>query len=240
MTEQAFVDGSFTAPRERRERLTAALLEHVPAQSSLRLLDLGCGNGLQLLDLADALPRALLAGIDTSRVNIDSARRRISESVHAARVSVRDGDYLALDGEPYDVIVADSVLQNIPVADDRLYDKLAGDLRPDGLLIASLPYACAFNRLLWCARRGLRLFRGPVMERAALALAGRLHPEWDRALLQERLPYLYMTPARIDDAALVTSLAARDLQRIAATPLPHASLAQPKHRLSVFRKGSSS
>ena len=238
MTEQTFVDGSFTAPRERRERLTAALLEQVPREASMRLLDLGCGNGLQLLDLADALPHADLSGIDTSRVNIEAARQRLAVSPHERRVMLLDGDYLELDSEPYDVILADSVLQNIAAPDARLYKKLADDIRAGGLLIASIPYACFSNRLLWCARRGLRVFRGPLTDRLALGVAGRLHSEWNRALLEERVPYLYMLPERIDDNCLVRSLAGLGLERIAAEILSRASLAQPKHRLSVFRKQS--
>ena len=238
MTEQPFVEGSFTAPRERRERLTAALLEHVPREASLRLLDLGCGNGLQLLDLADTLPHADLSGIDTSRVNVESARQRVAVSPHAQRITLLDGDYLELTTEPYDVILADSVLQNIAAPAARLYTKLADDIRAGGLLIASIPYTCFSNRLLWCARRGMRVFRGPLTDRFALGVAGRLHPEWDRALLEERIPYLYMLPERVDDVSLVTSLAGFGLKRIAAEPLPQASLAQPKHRLSVFRRES--
>jgi len=236
MSEQAFTDGSFTAPRERRERLTEALLDHVARDARLSVLDLGCGNGLQLLDLAAVLPNARLSGVDTSKVNIDAARERLASSSHAPRISLMAGDYLALACEPFDVILADSVLQNIAVPDERLYAKLARDLRAGGLLIASMPYACFFNRLLWWARRGLRIVRGPLAERIALGIAARLHPQWDRALLAERIPYLYMLPERIDDASLVRALAGLGLERIAVELLPHASLAQPKHRLSVFRR----
>jgi len=240
MTEQAFVDGSFTAPRERRDRLTAALLEHVPRDSRLRLLDLGCGNGMQLLDLAAALPHADLSGIDTSKVNIEAARRRVAASAHAQRIQLQDGDYLAADTDSYDVILADSVLQNISAPDAQLYGKLASDIRDRGLLIASIPYGCFYNRFLWFARRVLRVFRGPFAQRIALGMAERLHPEWDRALLEERLPYLYMLPERIDDVRLVGSLKGLGLERIAVEDLPHASVAQPKHRLSVFRKAGAS
>lgn len=238
MTEQPFVDGSFTAPRERRQRLTAALLEHLPREAGVRLLDLGCGNGLQLLDLADSLPHADLSGIDTSRVNVEAARARVAGSPHAQRISLLEGDYLELDTGPFDVILADSVLQNIAAPDARLYPKLADDICAGGMLIASIPYQCISNRLLWYARRGLRAFRGQYTDRLALGAARRLHPQWDRALLEERIPYLYMIPKRIDDVSLVTSLARFGLERIAAESLPRASLAQPKHRVSVFRKRS--
>jgi hypothetical protein len=59
-------------------------------------------------------------------------------------------------------------------------------------------------------------------------------------LLEERLPYLYMLPERIDDVRLVGSLKGLGLERIAVEDLPHASVAQPKHRLSVFRKAGAS
>ena len=236
MSEQAFLDGSFTAPKERRERLTGMLLEQVERDAAVRVLDLGCGNGLQLLDLARALPRAILVGIDSSTTNIESARSRVAASAHTTRIALTAGDYLSFESEPYDVILADSVLQNIAAPDERLYAKLARDVRPGGLIIASMPYACLFNRILWCARRGLRLFRGPAAQRVALGIATRLHPQWDRALLEERIPYLYMLPERIDDAGFVGSLARLGLERVGVELLPHASLAQPKHRLSVYRK----
>lgn len=236
MTEQAFIDGSFTAPPERRERLTAALAAHLPEDSDARILDLGCGNGRQLLDLAAAFPRTTLVGIDTSRANVETARRAIAERGEEARAAVEEGDYLELDLGAFDVILSDSVLQNIPAADERLYGKLAGDIRPGGLLVASLPYGCAFNRALWLARRVLRLVRGAWLDRLVLSAARRMHPTWDEAMLRERVPYMYMVPHRIDDARMVTALAARGLDRIDATPLPHASVAQPRHRLSVFRR----
>ena len=238
MSDPAFVQGRFTAPRARRERLTAALAAHVAADARVRMLDLGCGSGLQLLDLAAAFPEAELVGVDTSRVNVESARRAIAAHGDAHRITVHEGDYLEFTAEPFDVIVSDSVLQNIPADDDRLYGKLAGDIRYGGLLVASMPYACAFNRALWCARRALGLARGPLVERVALAVAGRLHPEWDRELLRERLPYMYMLPARVDGVRMAAALAARGLERIVVAPVPHASLAQPKHRLSVYRKES--
>ncbi|NIR59020.1 MAG: class I SAM-dependent methyltransferase, partial [Gammaproteobacteria bacterium] len=159
MTEQAFIEGRFTAPRDRRERMTAALLRHLPPDSAARILDLGCGGGQQLLDLAAVYTRAELVGIDTSRANVDSARRAVADRGAEARIAVEERDYLAYAGGPFDAVVSDSVLQNIPGADDRLYAKLAEDIRPGGLLVASIPYGCVFNRVLWLGRRTLRLVR---------------------------------------------------------------------------------
>jgi hypothetical protein len=150
-----------------------------------------------------------------------------------------EGDYLTMNADPFDVILTDSVLQNIPVPDGQLYPKLADDIRTGGLLVVSIPYDCSYNRMLWRARRGLRVFQGPMMERLALTAARILHPTWDRALLEERIPYLYMTPARIDDDTFVNVLAEHHgLARIAVLPVSHSSLAQAKHRLSVFRKAA--
>ena len=237
MTERAFVAGTFSAPPGRLERLSSALVEHIGAKA--RVLDLGCGTGAQLLDLARRLPDAELLGIDMSPANVALAEQRAEEASLGARVRFVSGDYLEYHAGPFDAIVCDSVLQNIEVADDVLYAKLARDLRPGGLLVATLPYACTYNRVLWCLRRVLRRVRGPALERAALLIGGRLHPDWDRAMIAERIPYLFMLPARVDDERLARDLAAKHgLVREAVRSLPHASIAQPKHRLSVFRRSA--
>ena len=64
MAREDFLDKTFTAPQDRCRQTTELLLPYVDAQQSLRVLDLGCGTGRQLLDLAKALPNAHLTGIE--------------------------------------------------------------------------------------------------------------------------------------------------------------------------------
>jgi trans-aconitate 2-methyltransferase len=209
----------------------------VSKNALLRVLDLGCGTGAQLIDVAAAFKLAQCVGIDLSWENVTRAREIAAVSEACARLRFEHGDYLTFAAGPFDVILADSVLQNIPVSTTVLAGKIGDDLNPEGLLVVSIPYDCVFNRLLWMGRRILRLVRGPVLEWFVLMLARLLYPSWSPEMIRERLPYLYLVPARFDGEQL------RDVFRIAGRlailqeqRVPHASLAQPKHRLVVFRK----
>ncbi len=75
------------APRHRREVILRILRELVP----VRLIDLGCGNGLLLRAVAGEWPEALLCGVDLSEAQI-RANRETAPGVawHAARLDAED------------------------------------------------------------------------------------------------------------------------------------------------------
>jgi SAM-dependent methyltransferase len=234
--ERAFTLGTFTAPPARRTPLVREVVRRLGPESKARILDLGCGSGTDLLAIASALPRVRLTGIDTSVDNVSSARERVEQAGLADRLTFEVGDYLETALGPFELIMSDSVLQNVDATDDALYTKLAGDLAPRGWLIASMPFDCPYNRLLWIMRRVLRRFQGPRTDRLLLRLARLLHPGWDAALLAERVPYMYLLPHRLDGAMLRSGLSSRGFVLLESATLPHTSLGQPRHRLSVFRK----
>jgi len=214
---EIFAGRTFTVPPERGVRVVTALLEHVDASRRLRVLDLGCGTGLNTLALAAALPRATVTGVDLSAASIavaESARRR-----HAAgdRVAFTAANYLAFPGGPFDVIVSDTVLYAIPASDDALFGKIAGDLVPGGLLLYTMPTDALGNRLLVGLRRGLRRLRGPATDALVLGLARALHGrDYDDALLRERWGF----------------------EIVATEAIRRASPAQLSHRLVVARRAS--
>lgn len=236
MSESIFAGRTFTAPPERTARLAELFLRHVNHESPLRVLDLGCGTGEQITALVPTLPKAAFVGIDISEDNIAMARD--SSAGFAERVSFDCTDYLQFSGGSFDAILSDSVLQNLTVESAVLYDKLAADLRPGGLLAITIPYRCVYNTVLWAARRLLKKLRGPRFEAAALAIAARVHPNWDVGLLRERLPYLYLLPERADGVEMRAALAQRGLVLSEAVELAHVSLAQPRHRFLAFRKNA--
>jgi trans-aconitate 2-methyltransferase len=230
-----FREHAFTAPRERRSLLLTVLQSLVAVDQDMRVLDLGCGTGTQLLDVAAAFPRAICVGLDISPRSIESARMQAGAC--GGRVQFHCADYMTFDIEPFDIILADSVLQNIAGSTEALARKLGNDLTPGARLIASLPYDGWYNRLLWAGRRVLQRFRSPALERMALAAAKVVHSGWPDSLLRERIPYLYLLPERIDGPALRERLrVAGGLAVEKELPMPHASISQPRHRLVIFRK----
>lgn len=233
-----FAGQTFTAPRARAAHLARVVLDHVAPEAPLRVLDLGCGTGGLVMDLLAALPHARLTGLDVSAASIelaDAGRRRHPQGDRARFVAA---DYMAHAGGPWDLVVSDTVLHAIPASDDALFGKIAAELAPGGLLIYSMPADTAGNRALALLRRGLRRVRGELTDAALLALARAVHGgNWSDALLRERIPYMYLVPARWDSTGLHARLRARHgLELLRSEPVGRASPAQLVHRLAVLRR----
>jgi trans-aconitate methyltransferase len=235
---ELFAGRTFTVPPERRARIVAVVLQHVDAARPLRVLDLGCGTGLNVLALGKALPRATVAGVDLSAASIASAEAARRGHPAADRITLAAADYLAFTGGPFDVIVSETVLYAIPAPTDTLFGKIARDLVPGGMLVYTMPTDAATNRALVLLRRLLRVVQGRVTDAALLALARLLHGrDYDDALLRERVPYMYVIPDRYDSAALHARLRARwNFEILLAEPIPRASPAQLAHRLVVAKR----
>jgi ubiquinone/menaquinone biosynthesis C-methylase UbiE len=238
MHKSAFVGTTFTAPKERCSYLTDVVLQYVEASRPLRVLEVGCGTGAQLSELANALPAASLTGVDISTTSIQVAEAARQQHPFGTRMAFIAKDYLEFSVSPFDVILSDSTLQNIAISTPSLFGKVAADLLPGGLFFNSMPYACFYNHLLWTARRLCRLIRSPLTDAVFLRIAIRLHHrQFSEALLRQRIHYMYLLPYRYHSHHLSRCLdQAYDLQQIAEHPVPHTSVAQPKHRLAVFRK----
>jgi len=234
--DESLVRSTFTAQEGRVERFTVPVAAHLEQGRPARVLDVGCGTGAQLLHLAKTLPRIEGIGVDISDPSIAAATAAARRDGLSDRLRFVAKDYLTLAEGRFDAIISDSVLHNIPVSDDRLYAKLAADLAPGGRLFFTIPYDCLFNRLLWGVRRLLRLFRGHLLDRMVLTVGRLLHPDWPVAMLVERVPYIYMTPYRVDGAAMRQRMAGQGLQLDQAMTVPHASLGQARHRFLVYRQ----
>jgi SAM-dependent methyltransferase len=112
---------------------------HPPASPSPRLLDAGCGTGLNLEHLAR---RGRAAGIDLSQDAVAFCRRR---GVSVVRGSVLE---LPFEDASLDGVVSFDVLYHAWVTDDRAAVRdVARVLRPGGVFLARVPAL----RLLWGA-----------------------------------------------------------------------------------------
>ena len=229
---------TFTVPEARRNRLVSVVLQHVDPQQRLRVLDLGCGTGVNTLALAEALPRALVTGVDLSAASIAAAEAARRRHPAAERVTLATANYLAFTGGPFEIIVSDTVLYAIPTPDEALFGKIAGDLVPGGLLVYTMPTNALANRLVVGVRRVLRRARGRTTDAALLAITRALHGgRYDDALLRERVPYMYVVPDRYDSRALHARLRRLwGFEILTTEPIPRASPAQLKHRLVVARR----
>jgi SAM-dependent methyltransferase len=211
------------------ERVAQSLGGAVPP----RVLDVGCGDGSLIVQLAELLPRSSFLGVDVSDATIAAATAAVSQSPHRSRLDVVRDDYLTLEAGSFDLLVASSSLQGIDATSEQLADKLARDVTAGGRLIHVTPYRCPYNTALNVVRMGLRRARGAATDRMILTVARILHPGHPTSRLRERVDYMYLVLRHYEDD-LRSAMRLHDFQLVATQPAPHTSLGQPKHRLAVM------
>lgn len=86
-----------------------------PDVSDCRVLELGCGDGSNLIPLALALPKATFVGIDLSKKQIEQGKREV-ESLGIGNLSLLAQDLLDFDTEqpPFDYILAHGIYSWVP------------------------------------------------------------------------------------------------------------------------------
>ena len=116
----------------RRTAWTTDLLEIAPDD---RVLEIGCGPGIALRDIAARLDTGTVTGIDHSDVMIDQARARNLAELQDGKVRLRHGslDDLADVGTGYTKALAINVLQFQPSI-SAACAKIAAVMAEDGVL----------------------------------------------------------------------------------------------------------
>jgi trans-aconitate methyltransferase len=234
MTEFDYATSQFSASRSRLARMTSAVRAIPDLAVPMRVLDIGCGTGGQLLDLLQSFPEATGVGIDISVTNVETAARTAQTA--SGRVRFLCADYLVTPAQQYDIIISDSVLQWFDADDSVLAAKLAADLAPGGHLLATIPAECLYNRLLATVRRGATRLRRPSLDRLMLASATVIHRDYPRDLLRQRVEYMYLLPRRYGGPRLWNALTTEGLRLVSWGWLEHASLGQMRHGLLVARR----
>jgi SAM-dependent methyltransferase len=121
-----------------RNRWVVSLLDVSPTD---RILEVGCGPGVALAELARRAPDGYVCGIDRSEVMVGQARRRGAGPVRAGVLDIRLGsaEHLPEFDRPFDRIIAVNSLGFWPEPVARL-EEMRKALRPGGVIaIASQP-----------------------------------------------------------------------------------------------------
>jgi SAM-dependent methyltransferase len=107
-----------------------------------RVLELGCGDGSNLLPLAAAFPQSSFVGLDLAETRVQAGRENIA-SLRLSNVELVQGNVLdfATQGEPFDYIISHGVYSWIPAeARDKLLAICRERLAPHG--VAYVSYNC--------------------------------------------------------------------------------------------------
>ncbi|MDB5807528.1 MAG: methyltransferase domain protein [Betaproteobacteria bacterium] len=123
----------YTKFENERTRPVRDLLWAVAGANVRRAIDIGCGPGNSTEVLAARFPEAAIAGIDSSADMIAAARKRLPQfSFDVAGIE----DWS--DAGPYDVILANAVMQWVP-DHAAVFPRLVAKLSPGGCLAVQMP-----------------------------------------------------------------------------------------------------
>ena len=225
------------APEARIARFTNIVMQSVARESVRRVLDVGCGAGLQLRRLAEEFPAAELVGVDISPTNIAAAESSQRNDPASARMTFIEADYFSMPpSTPFELVVSDGVLHLVSVDDHRVAATLASALAADGTLIISMASDCLYNRAFAVARRALRAMRSRATDAVILGAARLFHRDMNDQMLRERVPYMYTPPARLMGEPFLEVLARHGLHLLATHRMESTSPSQLTHAAYVFRK----
>ena len=129
----------------------------VPSRATLSVLEIGCGDGSNLLPLAAAHPGGRFVGVDLSE-RLCASAREMAEALSLANVTMLEADLRALPADlgRFDVVIAHGFYSWVPPdVRDAMFDAMLRHLAPHGLAYASynlLPGAW-IRRIGWDAMR---------------------------------------------------------------------------------------
>ncbi len=113
------------------EASVRATLQRLEVGAGERLLDVGCGTGLLLARLAEALPAVQLAGVDLSPAMLAEARGRLPAR---AILAAADAESLPFAAGSFDVVVSSSSFHYWPAPEQGLR-QIRKVLRPGGRVV---------------------------------------------------------------------------------------------------------
>ena len=126
----------YMADREERFTVVADVLAELTPDSPT-VVDLGCGPGSMCDRLAAVLPGATFVGVDSDRLLLELGRARYPQ-LSLVEADLAESDWPARAGLPehVDAVVSSTALHWMAAEYlERLYDTVAGLLRPGGVFV---------------------------------------------------------------------------------------------------------
>ena len=120
-------------------RETRRLLDAMPSDASLRVLDAGTGFGQYAYFIAKTFPHAEVLAVDVKQDYLDNARRFFDQTSQGGQVTLAYDDLTQLRAEgPFDFILSVDVMEHIE--DDRaVFGHFVRVLRPGGHVLINTP-----------------------------------------------------------------------------------------------------
>ncbi|AKM79445.1 MAG: Methyltransferase type 11 [Candidatus Beckwithbacteria bacterium GW2011_GWB1_47_15] len=126
-----FTYSSFVAARYHQ------VISQLPRDKSLKVLDLGCGDGV-LIYLASQKHPGEFTGVDTDALSLKAARRQLQNRGVAAKLIKASAYHLPFPENSFDVVIAAEVIEHLR-SPQKMLTEAAKVLKPGGKMILTTP-----------------------------------------------------------------------------------------------------
>lgn len=148
-------------PRPETEHLVEAVLERMPSDRPLRIVDVGTGSGAIAIALAVHLRNAEITALDVSSEALAVAEANASEHGVSERIHFAESDLLAVvlrsnarEDEGFDAVLSNPPY--IPESDREVLHPQVRDYEPAGALFGGIDGLALYRRLIPQAHNALK------------------------------------------------------------------------------------
>lgn len=122
-------------PRPETEMLVEAVLDRLPTNRPVTIVDVGTGSGAIAVAIGSRLPEARVMAVDVSAAALAIAGRNVRRHGLEGRVELRNSDLLrGLEGEQFDAVVSNPPY--VPQGDRAAMHPEVREFEPEGALFA--------------------------------------------------------------------------------------------------------
>ncbi|AKM79810.1 MAG: UbiE/COQ5 methyltransferase [Candidatus Beckwithbacteria bacterium GW2011_GWB1_47_15] len=119
-----------------RKALHRRVFKHVKLSDRLKILDVGCGTGDDLLYLAAHYPKSKLYGLDADTSILQIARKKSQKAGAAIHFKISLAEKLPFSGNSFDLVWSSLMLHHLPTKyKKRALKEIYRVLKPRGRLI---------------------------------------------------------------------------------------------------------
>lgn len=167
-------------PRPETELLVEAVLERIPLDREMKIVDVGTGSGAIAIALAHGLPMARVTAVDLSAAALEVAQENARTHGVVGRVRFLESDLLeAVAGETFDMAVSNPPY--VPEVDRESVERQVREYEPGLALFAGADGLDVYRRLIpqaWAALKPGGLLAMEIGYGQRQSLAG-LMAGWD-------------------------------------------------------------
>lgn len=137
--EESFRDGAYYNKQTSDDLHLKMILQYIPVEPGMKILDLGTGSGYLAFPFADKYKQAEIIGLDiVEKTLVDNKRKAEIEGINNLRFVSYDGVAFPFDDNSFDIVISRYALHHFPAISDT-FCEISRVLKQNGIFFLSDP-----------------------------------------------------------------------------------------------------